>query len=83
MTSKKNFSPVIVALSVIGEVPLIDQVQLEAPQVFDGGGVGRALEEGGQLAHGADVGCLRLVLELAHAHVVDHALAQRRDGRSR
>ena len=35
VTSKKNFSPVIVALSVIGEVPLIDQVQLEAAQVLD------------------------------------------------
>ena len=42
VTSKKNFRPVIVALSVIGEVPCVDQVQLEAPQVLDRGGVGRA-----------------------------------------
>ena len=55
MTSKKNFSPVIVALSVIGEMPLIDQVQLEAPQVLDAGGVGRAPEEAGKLAHRANV----------------------------
>jgi hypothetical protein len=63
--------------------PLIDQVQLEATQILDSGGVGRASQEGGQIANGADVGFLRLVLQFAHAHVVDHALALRRDGLSR
>lgn len=56
----------------------IDQVQLEVAQVLDGGGVGRALKELGQLANGADVGFLRPRLQLAHAHVFDHALTQRR-----
>jgi hypothetical protein len=58
-------------------------VQLEPPQIFDGGGVGRAPEEGGQLANSADVGFLSLVLQLAHAHVLDHALAQRCTGANR
>jgi hypothetical protein len=51
-------------------------VQLEIAQVLDGGGVGRALEKDGQLANGADVGVLGLRLQLAHAHVFDHALTQ-------
>ena len=59
----------------------VHQVQLEATQVLGGGGVRRAAEEGGELAHGADVALLRVLGELAHAHVVEHALAQRRDGR--
>ncbi len=49
----------------------------ELPQIFDCGCVGLASEEGSQLANGANVGVLSLVLQLAHAHVVDHALAQR------
>lgn len=36
----------------------VDQMQLEATQILDRGGVGRALEEDGQLADGADVGFL-------------------------
>ncbi len=78
--SKKNFSPVIVALIVIGAVPCVDQVKLEAAQIFDVAVSGERPEEGGKLANGADVGGLRVGLELAHAHVVEHALAQRRDG---
>ncbi len=56
----------------------VDQVQLEVAQVLDGGGVGRALQELGQLANGAYVGFLGPRLQLAHAHVFDHALTQRR-----
>ena len=40
---------------------LIDQVQLVAPQILDAGGVGRAPEEAGKLAHRANVVALRLV----------------------
>jgi hypothetical protein len=57
----------------------IDHVQLEAAQVLNGGAVGRALEEDGELAHRAQIASLCLGLELPHAHVVEHALAQRRD----
>src|ERR1700724_1888373 len=54
-------------------------MQLVAPQVLDGGCVGRAPEESGELTDHADITGLRLRCELAHAHVVDHALAQRTD----
>src|SRR6202140_4233037 len=54
-------------------------MQLVAPQVLDGGGVGRAPEESGELTDHADIAGLRLRCELAHAHVVEHALAQRTD----
>ena len=59
----------------------IDQVQLKAAQVLGGGGVRRAAKEGRALAHGADVPLRRVLGKLAHAHVVEHALAQWRDGR--
>jgi len=55
----------------------VDQVKLEAPQVLDTGAVRRAAEEGGELANGANVALLRVLGHLAHAHVVDHAMAQR------
>src|SRR5260370_26566772 len=57
----------------------IRQMKLVAPQVLDGGGVGQAPEECGELTDNADITGLRLRCELAHAHVVDHALAQRTD----
>src|SRR5258705_93782 len=50
-----------------------------APQVLDGGCVGRAPEESGELTDHPDIAGLRLRCELAHAHVVDHVLAQRTD----
>jgi hypothetical protein len=59
----------------------VHQVQLEAAQVLGSGGVWRAAQEGGELAHGADVALLRVLGKLAHAHVLEHALTQRRDGR--
>jgi hypothetical protein len=82
--SKKNFSPVSVALIVIGGGALVDQVQLKAAQIVGGRGVGCSFEEDGQTADCADVARLgsRLQLADAHAHVVEHALAQRGDGRS-
>lgn len=58
----------------------VDQVQLEAAQILGGGRVWRATQEGAELAHGADVALLRVLGELAHAHVLKHPLAQRRDG---
>ena len=62
---------------------VIDQMQLVAPQILHAGAVGRAPKEAGKLAHRANVVALRLVGEFAHAHVVDHAPAQRRDALSR
>ncbi|MDH6147446.1 hypothetical protein OKW46_001368 [Paraburkholderia sp. WSM4179] len=54
-------------------------MQLVAPQVLDRGGVGPAPEKSGELTDHADITGLRLRCELAHAHVVDQALAQRTD----
>jgi len=55
----------------------LDKVQLEAPQILGRGRVGRAAQKPGQPPHAADVGLLRAVLHPPHAHVFDHALAQR------
>ncbi|TCK88544.1 hypothetical protein B0G74_6772 [Paraburkholderia sp. BL9I2N2] len=51
----------------------------KSSQVLDGGGIGRAPEKPGELAHDAQIVGLRLGAKLAHAHVVDHALTQRAD----
>jgi hypothetical protein len=58
-------------------------VQLVAPQILHRGRVGRTPKEGGQLTHRANVLALRLVHELAHPHIVNHALAQNADALSR
>ena len=58
----------------------LDHVQLEGPKILGSGRVRRSLEIGGEPANGADVVDLGLAVELAHPHVVDHALAQRGDG---
>jgi hypothetical protein len=58
-----------------GRRAVIDQVQLVASQVLDGGGIGRAPEKPGELAHDAQIVRLRLRCKLAHTHVVEHALA--------
>jgi hypothetical protein len=57
----------------------IDQVQLVTPQILDRGRVGRTAKKSSELPHHADITALRLVRELAHPHVIDHALPQRRD----
>jgi len=62
---------------------VIDQMELIASQILGAGRVRRAAEKGRELAHGAEVVGLRLVRKLAHPHVLDHALAQRADGRCR
>ena len=62
---------------------MIDQVQLVAPQILDRGRVGRAPKKGSQLSYRTKVVALCLVRELAHPHVVEYALAQRRDGMRR
>ena len=61
----------------------IDQVQLVVAQVLHRGAIGRAPQIAREPAHRADVRTLRLGGELAHPHVVEHALAQGADGTSR
>ena len=60
---------------------LIDQMQLEEPKLLGRGGVRRASEILGKPAYGPHVAGLRLGLELAQVHVLEHALTQRRDAR--
>ena len=46
---------------------MVDQVQLIAPQILNGGRVGRAATKAGKLPHGADITGLRLPKRLPHA----------------
>jgi hypothetical protein len=62
---------------------LINHVQLKSPQILPRGSVGRAAQEPSQAPHGADIGDLRLTVELAQAHVLDHALTKWGDDVSR
>jgi len=59
-----------------GRCAVVDQIELVAAQVLDGGRVRRAPEKTGELTHDVQVDVLRLGGKLAHAHIVDHALAQ-------
>src|SRR4249919_2901201 len=60
--------------------PALGQVQLKATDVLGRSGVRRALQERREPLAGADVALLCGRGELARAHVLDHALAQRADG---
>jgi len=55
----------------------IHAVQLIAAQILGAGRVGRVAQESGEVPDGTDVSTLRLGGELAHPHVLDHALTQR------
>jgi hypothetical protein len=52
-------------------------MKLETAQILCGRGVGRAANESRKRPHVPDVVVARLLAETAHAHVLDHALAQR------
>jgi hypothetical protein len=68
------------AVAIADAQSALDQVQLEAADIVGGGGVGRALEIGGEPLAAVDVAPLRMPPELACSHILDHALAQRADG---
>ena len=55
-------------------------MQLKTPKVLRRGGIRRAAEEGCERPDVPDIVVARLLDEVAHAHVFDHALAQRADG---
>jgi hypothetical protein len=60
---------------------VINQMQLESPQILGACSTGQAFEEVSEFADGTDIAGLRLGRHLAHAHVVEHALTQpRNDG---
>jgi hypothetical protein len=56
------------------------QVQLELPHILGRGGLRRAAEESREASDLADVIGAGLLDEMAHRHVVGHALTQRADG---
>jgi len=60
---------------------LLGQMQLKEPDILGSRRVGRAPQERCQLLAAADVSFLGARGEIAQAHVLDHALAQRRDAR--
>ena len=60
---------------------VVDEMQLVVAQFLDTGGVRRAPEVLGKLPYRTKVMVLRLLAQLAHPHVVGHALAQRADAR--
>lgn len=68
------------ALSVMGGSALVDQMQLEAAQVFIGGGARRSAQKLGELANRSDVGLSRFGCKFAHSQVLLHALTQWGDG---
>src|SRR6185312_5302445 len=53
----------------------VNQMQLVAPQVLDGGSVRRASEKDAELSNDTKIVGLRAWREAAHAHVVHHAPA--------
>ena len=59
---------------------LLMLIQLEAADIVRRRGVGRAAEERGEAPDVTNVVLLRVGAEATHEHVVQHALAKRRDG---
>jgi hypothetical protein len=55
-------------------------MQLEAAKILRHGRIRRTAEEGCEGPHVPDIVVARLLDEVAHGHVFDHALAQRADG---
>jgi hypothetical protein len=55
------------------------QLQLEPANIIGGGGLRRASEKGGKPLAAPDVSFLRLRVQLASRHVIDHALAKGTD----
>jgi hypothetical protein len=59
----------------------LGQMQLEQAQLFRRRDIGGAIEKDREPLDGTDVLALRIGREPAHAHVFEHALTQRADGR--
>src|SRR5438552_14221304 len=55
-------------------------MQLEAAKILSRGRIRRTAEEGCEAPHVTDIVVARLLDEVAHGHVFDHAPAQRADG---
>src|SRR5208337_1509991 len=57
----------------------LDEVQLEAADLFGGRRLGRTFEPGGEPLAAVVVAALRMRVELARSHVFDHTLTKRTD----
>jgi len=68
------------AVAIADARPRLSQVQLEQTDLVGCSRAGRALQIRGEPLAAADVASLRVRVELARAHVLHHALAQRADG---
>src|SRR5271167_2007689 len=63
----------------IGRETAGHQVQMKFPQMLDSEFVGRSQVEGTELRYRTNVCLVGAWRQIAHRHIVDHALAQRRD----
>src|SRR6202030_269465 len=68
------------AVAIADARPRLSQVQLEQADLVGCSRAGRTLQKRGEPLAAADVASLRVRVELARAHVLDHALAQGADG---
>ena len=60
----------------------LDEVQLKSAYLVGRRRIGRAFEPGGEPLAALNVAALRVWVELARSHVLDHALTQRTDSGS-
>src|SRR6266568_5594495 len=68
------------AVTVADARARLRQMQLEPADILRRSRLGRSLQKCSELLAAANVASLRARTELARVHVLDHALAQRRDG---
>src|SRR5258707_2542765 len=66
-------------IAVADARPALDQVQLKSPHLVGRCRIGRAFEPGGETLATVNVAALRVWVELARSHVLDHTLTQRTD----
>src|ERR1700726_1479783 len=69
-------------IAVADARPALDQVQLKSAHLVGRRRIGRAFEPGGEPLAALDVATLRVWVELARGHVLDHALTQWTDSGS-
>ena len=52
-------------------------IKLKAPEIFNGGGIGRLTKKGSEAPNVADVILLRVLPKPTHLHILQHPLTQR------
>src|SRR3974390_3086033 len=79
VTRNKNRTPVMNPVAGADARSALDEVQLETPHLVGRRCIGRTLQPGGEPLAARNVAALRVRVELACSHVLDHALTQRTD----